>query len=106
MFDVWFDDLDRTIAVEPFGQHIARILGDAVAHSCFCTRSCHRFFLGISPDGDLFPCGMFQGESAFRYSKIPETKDYYGAGYRMYFEHALRRVHEDVSRATRACRVG
>jgi hypothetical protein len=25
----------------------------------FYTGSCHQFFLGVSPDGDLFPCGMF-----------------------------------------------
>ncbi|MGW5418786.1 radical SAM protein [Streptomyces sp. NPDC003943] len=151
MFDVWFDDPDPTITVEPFGQHIARILGDSVTHSCFYTRSCHRFFLGISPDGDLFPCGMFQGEPDFRYgnihdmqpqdvartllfagidaresrvldtcstcaffdlcyggcmfhslkdSRILETKDYYCAGYKMYFEHVLRRVHKDMSRVT------
>ncbi|MGH3932587.1 MAG: radical SAM protein [Pseudonocardiaceae bacterium] len=152
MFDAWFDDPEPKIAIEPFGQHIARILGDEVTHSCFYTLSCHRFFLGISPDGDLFPCGMFQGEPSFRYgnlhdmepehvaqtvlfggiedrekkvlkecsacaffdlcysgcmfhslkdSKILEVKDYYCAGYKMYFEHVLRRVHGDLVRAVR-----
>jgi uncharacterized protein len=150
MFDAWFDDLGTTIRIEPFGQHVARILGDEVAHSCFYTLSCHRFFLGISPDGDLFPCGMFQGESSFRYgnihemapeqvadtvlfggiedrerkvlhtcskcaffdlcysgcmfhslkdSRVLEVKDYYCAGYKMYFEHALQRVHDNLRRA-------
>src|SRR5262249_45400088 len=51
MFDAWFDDAGPRIRIEPFGQHIARILGEQVAHSCFYTLSCHRFFLGISPDG-------------------------------------------------------
>lgn len=150
LFDTWFDDPARPISIEPFGQHIARILGDAVSHSCFYTLSCHRFFLGISPDGDLFPCGMFQGEPSFRYGNIHELapeevgqtllfgdidererrvlktcsrcaffdlcysgcmfhslkdskmvaeKDYYCAGYKMYFEHALRRVAADVPEA-------
>jgi uncharacterized protein len=149
MFDLWFDDESR-ISVEPCAQHVARILGEEVAHSCFYTLSCHRFFLGISPDGDLFPCGMFQGEPSFRYgnvhemapqevadtvlfggieerekkvlrtcsscaffdlcysgcmfhslkdSKVLEVKDYYCAGYQMYFEHALRRIHADLPRA-------
>ncbi|WP_369696696.1 SPASM domain-containing protein [Streptomyces sp. XD-27] len=74
VFDAWFDDPDPRISIEPFGQHIARILGDAVTHSCFYTRSCHRYFLGISPDGDLFPCGMFQGEPSFRYGNIHEME--------------------------------
>jgi hypothetical protein len=34
-------------------------------------------------------------------SKILAEKDYYCAGYKMYFEHALRRVHADLVRATR-----
>jgi len=153
MFDAWFDHPDPKITIEPFGQHIARILGDQVAHSCFYTLSCHRFFLGISPDGDLFPCGMFQGEPSFRYgnihdmkpqdvaqtllfgdldarenkvlrdcascafldlcysgcmfhslkdSKILWQKDYYCAGYKRYFEHALRRVHHNILRAAQA----
>jgi len=155
MFDAWFDDADRVIYVEPFGQHISRILGVAVAHSCFYTLSCHRFFLGISRDGDLFPCGMFQGEPSFRYgnihemapesvaetvlfgaietrekkvlqdcaqcafldlcysgcmfhslkdSKILDEKDYYCAGYKMYFEHVLRRVHSNLTQAAQATR--
>jgi len=153
MFDAWFDDPERNISIEPFGQHISRVLGDQVAHSCFYTLSCHQFFLGISPDGDLFPCGMFQGEPTFRYgnihemepqdvaqtvlfgrieerekkvlqdcakcaffdlcysgcmfhslkdSKVLAEKDYYCAGYKMYFEHLLRRVHENLMRAVRA----
>ncbi|MDQ4098717.1 MAG: radical SAM protein, partial [Actinomycetota bacterium] len=61
LFDAWYDDPTPTISIEPFAQHVSRILGIEVAHSCFYTLSCHRFFLGISPDGNLFPCGMFQG---------------------------------------------
>jgi uncharacterized protein len=150
LFDAWYDDPQRRIGIEPFGQHIARMLGDEVSHSCFYTLSCHRFFLGISPDGDLFPCGMFQGEPSFRYgniheldpeqvaqtvlfgdiedrerkvlrtcsrcaffdlcysgcmfhslkdSKILAEKDYYCAGYKIYFEHMLRRVHADLPAA-------
>ncbi|MFJ9822918.1 SPASM domain-containing protein [Streptomyces sp. NPDC101160] len=37
-------------------------------------------------------------------SRILETKDYYCAGCTMYFEHVLRRVHKDISRAARECR--
>jgi uncharacterized protein len=150
LFDIWYDDPEPTIHIEPFGQHIARVLGIETTHSCFFTKSCHHFFLGISPDGDLFPCGMFQGEPSFRYGNIhdmaPEDvaetllftqieereqkvlatcarcpfydlcysgcmfhslkdsrvlaeKDFYCAGYKKYFEHILRRVHADVTRA-------
>jgi uncharacterized protein len=70
LFDLWYDDPEPTIDIEPFSQHIGRILGVPTRHSCFFTKSCHHFFLGISPEGDLFPCGMFQGEPSFRYGNI------------------------------------
>jgi uncharacterized protein len=71
IFDAWFDDPQPTIHIEPIGQHMARILGvPGVVHACHFTRSCHRSFLGIAPDGDLYPCGMFQGEPQFSYGNI------------------------------------
>jgi serine-type anaerobic sulfatase-maturating enzyme len=71
MFDAWFDDPDPTISIEPIQQHIARILNvPGVVHACHFTRGCHHSFLGSAPDGDFYPCGMFQGEPAFRYGNI------------------------------------
>lgn len=152
MFDVWFDDPAPAIAIEPFRMHIARVLGvPGAVHDCHFAKSCHHSFLGIAPDGDLYPCGMFQGEPAFRYGNICdmapedipltalfgrieererrvaescatctffdlcysgcmfhslknahrfEEKDYYCTGYKMYFEHLLRRVHADLTSQT------
>jgi radical SAM protein with 4Fe4S-binding SPASM domain len=33
-------------------------------------------------------------------SRVLEEKDFYCAGYKMYFEHMLRRIHGDLVRAT------
>jgi uncharacterized protein len=150
MFDLWFDDPERSISIEPIRQHVARILGLPVVQACHFTRSCHRSFLGIAPDGDVYPCGMFQGEPTFRYGNIRsmtpedvaatalfgrieareakvldgcsrcaffdlcyggcmfhslknggafEERSYYCAGYKMYFEHLVRRIHADLRRA-------
>ena len=152
IFDAWFDDPDPTISIEPIRQHIARILNvPGAVHACHFTRGCHHSFLGIAPDGDLYPCGMFQGEPAFRYGNIhsmsPESiattalfgriedrearvlvgcskcaffdlcyggcmfhslknsglfeeKDYYCAGYKLYFEHVLRRIYANLRLGT------
>jgi len=152
IFDAWFDDPEPAIYIEPIRQHIARILGvPGVVHACHFSKSCHRSFLGIAPDGEIYPCGMFQGEPAFRYGNIHsmspenvattalfgriedrearvlagcskcafldlcysgcmfhslkngglfEEKDYYCAGYKVYFEHVLRRIHSDLRRAS------
>ncbi|HEV3258392.1 MAG TPA: radical SAM protein [Gemmataceae bacterium] len=151
LFDVWYDDPDGAIAIDPFVKHIGRLLGlPGMAHECHFARSCHRSFLGISPDGNMYPCGMFQGEPDFLYGNIGELspediaktalfgkielreqrvleecmecaffdlcysgcmfhslknggrfedKDYYCAGYKMYFEHLVRRVHKDLANA-------
>ena len=150
MFDLWFDDPQPAISIEPFQHHISRMLGIPTAPTCHFARSCHRSFLGISPRGDLFPCGMFQGEPEFRYGNIHELapedvagtalfhriddrerrvletcskcvfldlcysgcmfhslknraafeeKDYYCGSYKQYFEHVLRRLHADLTRA-------
>jgi uncharacterized protein len=150
LFDMWFDDPRPTISIEPFQHHIARMLGVATSPSCHFAKNCHKSFLGVSPRGDLFPCGMFQGEPEFRYGNIHELgpeevastplfaridsrearvletcsrcafldlcysgcmfhslknarafdeKDYYCGSYKMYFEHMLRRLHADLSRA-------
>jgi len=156
LFDIWYDDPEPTIMISPFQNHIGKMLGiPDVSHSCHFTKSCHEHILGISPDGDLYPCGMFQGEPAFRYGNIQtmapekialtalfgqiteresrvletcsqcaflelcyggcmfhslkngnrfEEKDYYCAGYKMYFEHILTRIHNDVSRLERHTR--
>jgi uncharacterized protein len=152
IFDVWFDDPNPPIAIEPLRHHVARALGlPGVVEACHFTSHCQRSFLGIAPDGDLFPCGLFQGERDFRYGNIHELapeavaatalfgrieererrvvagcmdcafidlcysgcmfhslknggrfdeKDYYCAGYRMYFEHLLRRIHASAVPAT------
>jgi uncharacterized protein len=153
MFDLWFDDPHPSITIEPFRQHIGRILDiPGIQPSCYFSRHCHHHIIGISPSGDMFPCGMFQGEPAFRYgnirdmapeeigqsdlfrqldsrerrvlkkcrrcafldlcyggcmfhslknARIMDAKDYYCASYSMYFEHALRRIHADLSRVQR-----
>jgi uncharacterized protein len=148
MFDLWFDDPEPVISIEPFVQHGRRALGVETTESCFFTRRCHHFFLGIAPDGLLFPCGMFQGEPDFAYGnlhemsptdvaatalfgriedrenkvmrdcmhcaffdlcysgcmfhslkdgKVVEEKDYYCAGYRIYFERLLTRLRDDLA---------
>jgi uncharacterized protein len=152
IFDAWFDDPAPSISIEPIRQHIGRILGvPGVVQACHFTRSCHRSFLGIAPDGEVYPCGMFQGEPAFRYGNIRtmapervaatalfgriearealvldscsrcafldlcyggcmfhslknggafEERSYYCAGYKVYFEHLVRRIHADLRRAS------
>lgn len=73
LFDLWYDELNPVIGIDPFEKHVARVLGiPGAGHDCHFARSCHRSFIGIAPDGDLFPCGMFQGEPAFRYGNIDD----------------------------------
>jgi uncharacterized protein len=82
LFDLWFDDPDPVISIEPLESHVATILElEGAVRECVYSKSCHKGFLGISPDGNYFPCGMFQGMPEFNYGnvftlppeKIPDT---------------------------------
>jgi uncharacterized protein len=70
LFDAWWTDTEAPISIDPFRQHLHRLIDEPVSHNCVFALHCHRHFLGISPDGDIFPCGMFQGEPAFRYGNL------------------------------------
>jgi uncharacterized protein len=75
MVDAYLNDPEPTIVVEPIRQHVARILDlPGAVHACHFARSCHLSFLGIAPDGDLYPCGLFQGEPSFRYGNIHQMR--------------------------------
>ena len=71
MFDLWFYDTNSRIGIDPFESHIARLLKlPGATDECVFSKSCHKSFLGISPDGGLFPCGLFQGMSEFEYGNL------------------------------------
>lgn len=75
LFDTWYDDRETTISIDPFSRLLTQMLGyPKVPCSCVFSRDCHHSFIGIAPDGEMFPCGLFQGETQFRYGNIADLR--------------------------------
>lgn len=72
LFDLWFYDEDQpTIPIQPLEDHVSRILKlPYQSGKCVWYKHCHQSFLGIAPDGGLFPCCEFMDLPGFCYGNI------------------------------------
>jgi sulfatase maturation enzyme AslB (radical SAM superfamily) len=62
-----------------------------------------RYVVRVFLDSDWFDSVHFVwhgGEPLLRGRRFFEEKDYYCAGYKLYFEHVLRRIHTNLRRAS------
>jgi uncharacterized protein len=69
---LWFNDkTSQEINVEPLKSMFTSIINPkAVRRQCVWINRCHRFFIAVSPNGDLYPCGLYQGYSDYMYGNI------------------------------------
>lgn len=63
LFDRWFYD-DDAVDVEPFSQIVANLMAGC-AIGCNFIESCRDGFISIGPQGDIYPCGRFDGMPEF-----------------------------------------
>ncbi|NIM13915.1 MAG: SPASM domain-containing protein [Candidatus Aminicenantes bacterium] len=75
LFDIWLKDRETTIEISPF-ESIMRSMfkPDERPVVCFHAGRCHNNFVGISPNGDVYPCGLYQGYEDFRYGNIHDLR--------------------------------
>lgn len=70
---LWFRASDQTIKIEPLESMFRSIVNPhAERRGCVWSDRCHRSFIAVSPNGDLYPCGLFQGYPEYRYGNIGE----------------------------------
>ena len=82
LFDLWYNDDPKSRAnirmFDVFVEGIADLSNGGKSwhgYDCsFCNR-CQKSFLGMAPNGDLYPCGKFVGEEHYKYGNINEDKD-------------------------------
>jgi len=67
--ELWLED-DNPVRVDPIEPLLVRLLGGQAEQGCAFSENCHHRFLAVGPTGDLYPCGMFQGFSAYSYGNI------------------------------------
>ena len=72
LFDVWFYEKEPTVSIDPFEE----ILGNLMTRrprGCNFLRSCRENFVSIGPQGDIYPCGRFDGTREYWLGNIHKT---------------------------------
>ena len=72
LFDVWFDDPNPTIQVNPPHSIIQGLIYGGLPLYCSVDDSCFSKFISFLPDGSVYPCNRFAGDNAFQLGNISE----------------------------------
>lgn len=78
LFDMWFfDEAEDLPRIKPFEEIIQSIGAsknkqhrEIIPFGCGWRNNCANNFLAIAPNGNIYPCGRFIGDSAFLYGNI------------------------------------
>ncbi len=70
LFDMWFYEPEHKIDIDPFDQIIGNII-TGVPFGCDYS-DCQKSFVSIGPQGDVYPCGRFDGIPEFHLGNINE----------------------------------
>lgn len=85
LFDLWFNDNpEERVNIRMFDHFVKNITqianGDKTVQGFDCSwaNRCQRSFIGLSTNGDIYPCGKFVDETEFLYGNINEDKSLEG----------------------------
>ena len=68
LFDIWFTDGSK-VGIDPFDEFIRTTITDE-SRECSYTGRCQYNFISVGPQGDIYPCGRFDGISYFKFGNI------------------------------------
>lgn len=68
IFDKWIDDY-TAINVDPFSQIIGNLITGKPS-GCNYSKSCQDHFISVGPQGDIYPCGRFDGLEDYKLENI------------------------------------
>lgn len=69
LFDLWFSDPDPTPAFMNLEDIVDTIMQSRPIE-CAHLKNCQRHFVSISPNGEVYPCGRFEGTKDFLYGSL------------------------------------
>ena len=69
VLDMWINDEDP-IHLTDFELMARNVLNKGKGCECYFSDSCQKSFISVGPDGDIYPCGEFNGNEKFRYGNI------------------------------------
>ncbi len=73
LFDRWIDDYDA-IEVDPFSQIMGNLMSGR-PNGCNYSKSCQDSFISVGPQGDIYPCGRFDGLKNYWMGNVNEKND-------------------------------
>src|SRR3990172_5837820 len=100
VFDVWWEEDNPAIKIELFESLISGVLGKNPGLCMFSRHKCADY-LSIEPNGDIYPCGRYNGIEAFKIGNI-NTMDFEAIRKTRQYILYLRNSHH-LSDACRAC---
>jgi uncharacterized protein len=68
LFDEWFYD-DTEIIIEPMWEIIGNLLTEQ-PQGCYFNGSCQSSYVAVDPQGNVYPCGLFDGLAEFKLGNI------------------------------------
>lgn len=73
LFDIWFNDVNNTnrIKIEPFFQYVGNLMFQEPG-DCATSKNCQSFLISVAPNGDVYPCWRFDGDTELKYGNINE----------------------------------
>jgi uncharacterized protein len=69
LFDRYVSDCPR-IAIEPFDSLIGNVAFDENKGICLFSENCQEGFICVTQNGDVYPCGRFDGSANWKYGNI------------------------------------
>ena len=69
LFDIWFNDNEFKIKVDPLYQFIGNLTTNT-SIDCYLSENCQDNFISVASNGDVYPCWRFDGLTDFKYGNI------------------------------------
>ena len=69
LFNRWFFEDKYSISIDPFETIISNLV-TGLPFGCNYSGNCQQGFISIGPQGDVYPCGQFDGEQEFHLGNI------------------------------------
>jgi uncharacterized protein len=70
LFDSWFDDQNSKITISNLFDAMRSLATGTFTECLYSNRACGGSYLGIAPNGDVYPCNRFSAYPAFRIGNL------------------------------------
>lgn len=73
VFDLWYNQKDKLIRVNPGFGITQLILSQNRISDCFLSENCQMTFISVDPNGNIYPCNRFDNNEQYIYGNVSEN---------------------------------